>query len=114
VLFEGRVVEFSGVSQDLVLKPGLYRLNVLADLALGGSNRPFVWTIACRATNVRITRLELPARTHAWKSFTALFDVPPSCPTQRLELVHEGRNFSERLLSGRMAFDAIEIQELHR
>jgi len=114
LLFEGRVVDFSGVFQDIVLEPGLYRLDVLAEVALVESNRPFAWTVACRGTGRRIARLDLPARTHEWKSFTTLFEVPPSCPTQRLALVHEGRSFSERRLSGRMAFDAIEIHELQR
>lgn len=114
LLFDGRAVEFSGVSQDIVLTPGRYRLTLLADLALTGSNRPFAWTVVCRTTNVQAARLELPYRTPGWKRFSALFDVPPSCPTQRLSLVHEGRNFAERRLSGRMAFDAIDLQEQRR
>lgn len=114
LLFEGRVVDFSGVSQDLVLRPGPYRLNLVADLALSGSNRPFTWTVACRGTDVRLARVALPARTHDWKEFTALFEVPPSCPAQRLALAHEGRNVSERRLSGRMAFDSMELEALHR
>lgn len=114
LLFDGRVVDFSGVSQDIVLKQGEYRLKLLADLALTGSNRSFAWTVACRGTSVQIARLELPAHTQGWKSFSALFEVPPACPTQRLALVHEGRNITERRLSGRMAFDAIDLQDQPR
>ena len=112
LLFDGRAVDFSGVSQDLVLPAGRYQLEVLADLALAGSTRPFAWTVACRGTGAQIARLELPPRSPGWTGYSALFEVPSSCPRQRLALVHEGRNITERRLSGRMAFDAIELQEL--
>lgn len=114
LLFDGRAVDFSGVSQDLVLKPGSYRLDLQADLALVSARPPFAWTVACRSTNTETARLELPARTHGWERFSILFDVPPSCPIQRLALVHEGRTLTERQLSGRMAFDALNLYQQRR
>lgn len=110
LLFDGRVVDFSGVSQDIVLKPGLYELHVLADVQLDAADRPFAWSIACRGSNAQVARLPLPARTNGWQPFSTRFEVPPACPTQQLALVHEGRNLTERRLAGRMAFDALRIE----
>lgn len=110
LLFDGRVVEFSGVSQDVVLQPGLYELHVLADIELEAAARPFAWSISCRGTNAPVARLPLPARTNGWQPFSTRFEVPPACPTQLLALVHEGRNLTERRLAGRMAFDALRIE----
>lgn len=111
LLFDGRVVDFAGVSQDIVLKPGRYELNLLADLDLEVGARPFAWRIACRGTATQVARLALPARTSGWQRFSTRFEVPPACPMQQLELVHEGRNLAERRLAGRMAFDALRIEE---
>lgn len=110
LVFGGRSVDFSGVSQDMVLQPGKYLLTLQADLALIANERSFAWSVACRGTDQELGRMELPAQTDGWQGFSLSFEVPVACPTQRLALLHDGRNLRERQLSGRIAFDALDLR----
>lgn len=111
VVFDGRAVDFAGVSQDMVLAPGRYRLALHADVALRGS-RPLAWEVRCRPSGVVLTRLELPASTGGWRAFAGSFIVPADCTMQRLQMVSYGRDLGERQVMGEMRFDAIEIVPL--
>ena len=110
--FDGRIVDVFSVSQDLVLGPGLYRMDLQADIALDNAGRGFAWIVGCRDSSIQMARLQVPARTQGWQRFSVSFDVSPLCPRQRLELVNEGRNPGERRPSGRMAFDGVRIREM--
>lgn len=112
--FEGRIVDIFAISQDLVLGPGVYRLDLQADLALADAGRGFAWIVACRDSSTPVARLAMPARTQGWQGFSVSFEVAPSCPKQRIELVHEGRNPGERRPSGRMAFDAVRLRQVRK
>jgi hypothetical protein len=109
LVLTGRSVQFPGVSQELTLAAGSYRLQMQADVALLGSGRPFAWTIACRDGQAEFGRVALPLRTDGWQTLAWEFVVPPGCPLQTLRLVHEGRNLAERLLTGRLAIDALAL-----
>jgi tetratricopeptide (TPR) repeat protein len=109
VLVQGRAVVLPDVSQRLVLAPGRYLLVLRADSALTGAGRSFAWVLSCNAPEVELARVALPRQTRGWQRFSTAFAVPSPCATQTLRLVHEGRNLSERTVSGRLGVDAMQL-----
>lgn len=108
LVFDGRAVDFSGISQDMTLPPGRYRLALHADVALRG-RRPLAWVVRCRPSDLVLARLDLPPSTGGWRQFAAGFAVPPHCPMQRLRVEALGRDLRERQVVGQVRFDAVEI-----
>ncbi|CAN5214595.1 hypothetical protein BH11PSE14_BH11PSE14_02820 [soil metagenome] len=109
VLVQGREIVLPDVSQRLVLAAGSYSLSVQANGMLTGSGRGFAWELSCRDDSLQLAKLALPKQSAGWQSFAVQLTVPPDCPMQILRLVHEGRNLSERSLTGRLGIDAIKI-----
>jgi len=114
LIFDGRAVDFSGVSQDLALPVGNYRFDLLADQRLTPDARPFAWTFVCRETGSEIARMPLPATSEGWQRFSMSMEIPAGCETQQLALVHEARSLRERTLSGRLAFDELALSAVPR
>ncbi len=114
LIFDGRAVDFSGVTQDLALPVGNYRFDLLADQRLTPDARPFAWTFVCRETGTEIGRMPLPATTEGWQRFSMSMEIPAGCETQQLALVHEARSLRERMLSGRLAFDGLALSAVPR
>jgi hypothetical protein len=109
VIFDGRDMRLAGISQDLVLGVGKYRLQMRGKIAVAARAELFAWVIACRGNNREIASLQLHATGAAWQTFSVPFEVPPGCPTQWLALLHGGRTMEERQVTGRLNFDALEI-----
>lgn len=110
VVFDGRAADFTGVWQDLALRPGRYRLTLQATAHLSGA-RPIAWTLTCRLSGRPLARLELPSGHHAWQAYSVGFTVPPDCAAQQLRLSSIGRDLSERSVEGEVRFDALRIED---
>lgn len=107
---QGRV-DFGGATQLLALPPGDYQLrgnykgNVIG-------KRGLVWRIWCAdKPNARLaeTQMQLGADAN-WRSFELDFTVPASdCPAQYVRLDLDARSASERLVSGIMMYDGLQV-----
>jgi len=110
VRFANQRVPFRHVSQLLLLPPGRYELAGEVRLDDLRAARGLRWQIVC----IDGPR-EVLGRTPAfkgrqdWTAWRAPFDVPESCPAQRLELVLEAVGPSEELIGGTARFDGLRI-----
>ena len=106
-------VEFSGVSQTLVLSEGRYRLKGLYKGEIVGS-RGLQWQVRCagQQTTIGESAVFMGARPN-WTPFEFNFQVPVmDCQAQDLRLVHMARSASEQLLSGKAEFDEFELNRI--
>jgi len=102
-------VEWSGVSQMLILPPGSYKFRgSLSGEVLG--RRGVQWGLICMdGASVGQSEMILGAFPN-WRIFEFSFKVPEtSCPAQLLQLTLAARSPSERLLSGAIWFDDFSI-----
>ena len=109
MIFDGRDMRLAGITQDLVLGAGQYRLQLRGKIAVAAHAELFAWGISCRGNDREIASLQLHATGAEWQTFSVPFEVPQGCPTQRLGLLHGGRTMEERQVTGRLDFDALEI-----
>lgn len=110
LVFEGRAVTGLGVEQLLALTPGRYRLTGKADNATTVT-RPFVLQVACTTGGVAgSVELPGPQRGPGWQAFAGAVDVPPACTGQRLQLRYLGRSLHERIISGNLRLDALDLR----
>lgn len=110
LVFEGRAVTGIGVEQPLALNPGRYRLSGQADNSTTAP-RPFVLQVTC-TTGGAAGSVELPDPRPGpgWHAFVGSVDVPPGCTGQRLQLRHLGRSLNERIISGTLRLDALDLR----
>jgi hypothetical protein len=113
VEFQHGRVEFHSVTQLVVMTPGAYRFTGKYKGELSGSSG-LKWRVACVAETAAIQAGESPVITGAapaWRDFAFSFTVPEAgCGAQRVRLDLEARMASERLVSGHILFDELEIQ----
>lgn len=112
VFGQGRA-DFRGVRQTTMLGPGSYRLegSYMGELA---GRRGLIWRVTCDgATRPAGVSSAFIGATPAWTGFNLTFSVPPTgCRSQRLELVHDARSESEKLLAGTAWYDELRITRL--
>ena len=110
--FTGRAVATPGLEQSLALGAGTYRLDLALENATDAS-RPFVLEVACTGAEPARLSLPLPAGTTSWVRSSGTFDIPETgCPGQVLRLRYLGRSLQERLVSGTLRLDAIQLNRL--
>ncbi len=102
-------VEFPGVRQVTLLGPGTYELKGKYKGSLIGP-RSLIWRVTCAgSTLIRSDLLRGDPRT--WREFTLSFTVPPTgCRAQEVRLDLDARSASERLVTGSMWFDDLELR----
>lgn len=109
--FAGRAVGNLGVEQLLALRPGRYRLDLAVENGTEAA-RPFVLEIACQDGGPAPLALELPAadRAPAWQRIEGGFEIPEgACAGQVLRLRYLGRSLPERLVTGTLRLDAMQL-----
>lgn len=111
-LGSGRV-DFGGVSQWIMLGPGQYRLAARAQGELKG-RRGLVWRIYCGpepSAALAATPMIVGALPR-WTAFEASFSVPATgCATQLVRLELDARSASEKLVTGQLWFDSVQIEK---
>lgn len=112
---DGRV-EFSGVSQMLLLAPGTYLLSGKYKGELAGK-RGLRWRVSCVAP---ATRLVAETSMHLgpipnWRDFELELAIPEKgCDAQRIHLDLDARSSSEFLVRGTMWYDDIRLARPRR
>lgn len=110
VSFAGRPADFTGVSQQLALAPGSYRLEVDWSSGLRG-NRPVAWVLLCVSPESELARISMfPASPSRGQQSASPFAVPPTCPRQRLQLVAISRNLAQRGLEGELRVQRVRVE----
>lgn len=112
---DGRV-EFSGVSQSLLLGPGTFVLSGKYKGDLEGK-RGLRWRVSCVAPQPSLiaeTAMHL-GLTPTWRDFEVELTVPDrDCDAQRIHLELDARSSSELLVRGTMWYDDIRLERRHK
>ncbi len=103
--------DFRGVSQFLLLAPGTYQLKgkLMGEIA---GRRGLQWLVTCAGkSTVPIGESEMFLGTEQnWTDFEVSFDVPETdCRAQELRLVLAARSASERLVTGSIWYDELQL-----
>lgn len=115
VRFDNGRVEFSGVSQLVVLSPASYRLEATYKGELLG-RRGLKWRVTCvgGTTGVIGESRMILGESSSWKPLQFTFSVPSSdCPAQYVRLDLDARMESERFVSGEVWFDNLQISRVN-
>ncbi len=102
-------VDLRGVSQQLLLAPGTYRLQGKYQGEVLGP-RGLVWRIGCGAGTALGQSPMMLGTAPDWKEIAFAFTVPEAdCRAQQLRLVLDARMASEQLVAGRVWIDDLRI-----
>jgi hypothetical protein len=106
-------VEFGALFQLTMLPAGKYRLSGIRQGSLAG-RRGLVWQVLCTRGSHRIGIGKMDLGIIAtWQPFSFEFTVPAAnCGTQSVMLVLAARSVSERLLTGSIFYDELEISRV--
>lgn len=112
LVFEGRAVTGLGLEQPLALAPGEYQLT---GRAANDTNapRPFAFELVCASDGRILGKVALPhpAAGRDWQPFAGILAVPAGpCTAHRLHLRYQGRTLNERILSGTLRLDALDLR----
>ena len=102
-------VEFSGVTQSIILFPGAYSLkgSLMGEVA---GPRGVQWSISYLDGATIAQSQMILGSFPDWRAFEFSFVVPETgCPAQSLQLKLAARSPSEQLVSGEIWFDALSI-----
>lgn len=110
VSFAGWPADFTGVSQQIALAPGRYRLEVDWSSRLRG-NRPVAWVLYCISPEIELARIPMFPSPSSRRHSASPFAVPQSCPRQRLRLVAIARNQAQRGLEGELRVQRVRIED---
>ncbi len=106
--------DFRGISQILMLAPGTYELKGTYKGEIIG-RRGLQWSITCAGAprkEIGASQMFLGAA-RAWRDFVIPFTVPDTdCRAQNLRLALAARSQSERLVSGLIWYDEMQIERL--
>ena len=106
---------FRGVSQVLMLGPGSYELKGRLKGEVIG-RRGLQWTITCAGgPREQIGKTDMfLGIARSWRDFAIPFTVPKStdCRAQKLRLTHTSRSESERLVTGLIWYDEMQISRV--
>lgn len=109
-------VEYYSIQQTLLLSPGSYRFVGKYKAQLLGP-RGLKWRIACTGDTVKLigeSRM-IAGKSDAWQDIDFTFTVPPtSCRPQFVSLDLDARMASERLVSGPVWFENMQIMRSDR
>ena len=106
---QGRA-DFRGVSQTTLLGPGTYELKGSLKGTVVGA-RGLVWRTICTDGATLGQSALLRGDFPQWRSFSFAFTVPETgCRAQQVRLELDARSASERLVTGSMWFDDLELR----
>ena len=112
MVFEGRSVSALGLDQPLALAPGRYHLiGKVANYTT--ASRPFALEVVCTTSGRLAGSVELPAARSGrrWQSFSGAVEVSgDACTDHVLRLRYLGRSLNERILSGTLRLDALDLR----
>lgn len=98
----GLQVEFYGrenaelAGQLLSLKPGRYRLSMIAEGSADGESSKLSWTVDCLQSRARLGELMLTKVNYSPRRLAGEFTVPPQgCSAQRLRLIGTSSEFTK-------------------
>jgi hypothetical protein len=107
-------IQFGGVTQVIMLAPGSYRLQGSFKGEIAG-RRGLRWRISCLAGSA-LRLAETPmvvGLAQIWQDFEVEFAVPSAgCQAQQLRLEFDARSASERMASGYMWYDRLNISRV--
>ena len=101
-------IEFGGVAQRLVLAPGAYRLKGQYVVNMIG-RRGLKWRVACIQKPPLAESEMAIGTTSKPKTFEFAFEVPTDCPAQQIRLDLDARSASERIVSGSITYNNLQI-----
>jgi hypothetical protein len=105
-------LEFSGVSQLLLMSPGRYRFMAMQQGQVTG-RRGLVWQITCVGGREVGRSPMILGVTATWTPVEFQFDVPGAgCRAQQLRLFHDSRSASEQLVTGKSFHDEVVIERV--
>ena len=106
---------FGRPQQMTILTPGRYLFKGSLMGTLKG-RRGLLWRIVCVGGAKAVRNMLGPmfvGRQQKWKNFEFSFKIPEQdCPAQQVQLVHDARTKSERLVSGHVWYDDLKISRL--
>jgi hypothetical protein len=106
---QGRA-EFPGVRQLTLLGPGTYELKGKYKGMLVGK-RGLIWRVSCTGKGPLAESELLRGDISQWRDFAVQFTVPPTgCRAQQIRLELDARSASERLITGSMWFDELDLK----
>lgn len=109
--FRNGQIDFPGVTQTVLLRPGTYQFKGRHKGTLVG-RRGLKWRVACvdqPSVNIGESGMFVGVLKN-WEAFSFAFTVPAkACGAQELRLELDARSASERLVSGTMLFADFEI-----
>ena len=111
VEFHTGQIDFPGITQTLLVRPGAYRVKGRYKGTLVG-RRGLKWHVAClEQPVVWLGESQMFVGVAAdWQSFSFPIVIAPSnCGAQQLKLELDARSASERLVSGSIMFADLEI-----
>lgn len=112
LVFEGRSISALGLDQPLALAPGRYHLTGKAANDTTAS-RPFALEVVCTTSGRPAGSVELPSARSGrrWQSFSGAVEVSgDACTDHVLRLRYLGRSLNERILSGTLRLDALDLR----
>lgn len=110
VTFLGRRAARIGLSQDLLLAPGRYRLTFRTAARGLRSDKGLQWSLRCHGPGQMQSGTELLQGSFDWKKVQLEFEVPmQDCPAQELALINPGAEGAGKIVSGTLWLDDVSI-----
>ena len=102
--------DFPRVYQYLRLEPGSYNFKGTKKAELIETPSGIRWRIECVESASRLGESSIVSKNETWNSFEFGFEVPPeNCATQKLQLNWASQAVLDRVISGTVWFDDLEI-----
>lgn len=109
----GQHLNFHHVEQHLVLKPAAYRLSLRYRTDNFRATKGLQWRLRCQDEQQRMLGESPPIlESHKWSELALDFSVPANnCTAQLLRLEAASRYAHEQVFSGKVWFDALQLQQ---
>lgn len=110
IAFGNERVQLGDIQQRILLGPGSYTLTGRLKGEVTGRRGTRV-TVSCAATtNERIAETPMfVGNATTWRPFDVTFNVPASCPSQMIRVIHDARFSAEQMVRGTVWYDDIRI-----
>ena len=112
VQFEGRRTPFGHLWQSLALPAGNWRLTWRARGDRLDTQRGLVWRVLCEPEGTVLAESEPMMGRFDWRQLGLAFEVPASCPGQRLLLTIPARIPAETVINGTFWLDDVQISPI--
>lgn len=106
-------VKFKHLSQQLLLKPGAYKVSYRSRLDALKNPKGLAWRLRCVSEdNKLLAASEALVGRHPWRTYSFNFVVPKSCVVQELVLEAVSQYRHEHLFSGEIWFDDVTLEPI--